>query len=71
MAEEPATGAPAGWAKDGKPAIRTLTLRLSEAAHDQLREMAFVARRSQHELLLEALDDFFVKNGKPAIAQPS
>ena len=46
---------------------RTLTLRLAPAVHDRLREMAYTSRRSQHSLLLEALDDLFRKHGKPPI----
>ena len=46
----------------------TLTLRLHRIAHDQLREMAFVSRKSQHSLLMEALNDLFQKHGKPPIA---
>jgi hypothetical protein len=47
---------------------RTLTLRLPPIVHDQLREMAFKARRSQHALLLDALNLLFEKHGKPPIA---
>jgi hypothetical protein len=47
---------------------RTLTLRLPPIVHDQLREMAFTARKSQHSLLMEALNDLFQKHGKPPIA---
>ena len=42
-------------------------VRLVPAVHDQLREMAYTSRRSQHSLLLEALDDLFRKHGKPPI----
>ena len=55
---------------EGKVATRTLTLRLPAVPHDQLREMAFVSRRSQHELIMEALNDLFVKYGKPPTAPP-
>jgi len=47
---------------------RTLTLRLPPVVHDQLREMAFTARKSQHSLMMEALNDLFQKHGKPPIA---
>ena len=47
---------------------RTLTLRLPELVHEQLREMAFSAHRSQHSLLLEALNLLFERHGKPPIA---
>ena len=46
--------------------IKTLTLRL--AVHDQLREMAFTGRVSQHSLLMEALNLLFDRHGKPPIA---
>jgi hypothetical protein len=55
-------------ASAGSGEIRTLTLRLPPVVHDQLREMAFTSRRSQHALLLEALNDLFQKHGKPPIA---
>jgi len=47
---------------------RTLTLRLPPQVHDQLREMAFTSRRSQHSLLLEGLNLLFERHGKPPIA---
>ncbi len=47
---------------------KTLTLRLPPVVHDQLREMAFTGRRSQHSLLLEALNLLFERHGKPPIA---
>jgi hypothetical protein len=36
--------------------------------HDQLREMAFTSRRSQHSLLMEGLNMLFERHGKPPIA---
>ena len=57
-ATEPATGGE----------TKTLTLRLPPLVHDQLREMAFVGRKSQHSLLLEALNLLFERHGKPPIA---
>ena len=62
-APEPAKPAPA--AAGG---IKILTLRLPDVVHDQLREMAFDARRSQHSLLMEALNLLFTREGKPPIA---
>jgi hypothetical protein len=50
------------------PAIRTLTLRLPPIVHDQLREMAFTSRRSQHALLMEGLNMLFERHGRPPIA---
>lgn len=49
-------------------AVRTLTLRLPEAVHDQLREIAFHSRRSQHSLAMEGLNTVFERHGKPPIA---
>jgi hypothetical protein len=49
-------------------ALRTLTLRLPEVVHEQLREMAFTSRRSQHALLMEGLNLLFERHGKPPIA---
>lgn len=48
--------------------IRTLTLRLPELVHEQLREMAYTAHRSQHSLLMEAVNLLFERHGKPPIA---
>ena len=62
-APEPAK--PAAAAVGG---IKILTLRLPDVVHDQLREMAFDARRSQHSLLMEALNLLFTREGKPPIA---
>ena len=59
---------PASTTTEPGEGIRTLTLRLPPIVHDQLREMAFVARKSQHSLLMEALNDLFQKHGKPPIA---
>jgi hypothetical protein len=60
-------GAAAPEVVAGSSETRTLTLRLAPAVHDRLREMAYTSRRSQHSLLLEALDDLFRKHGKPLI----
>jgi hypothetical protein len=65
MAKKP-TAAPEPEPKDGE--TRTITMRLKPVVHDQLREMAFTSRKSQHSLLLEALNDLFQKHGKPPIA---
>jgi hypothetical protein len=48
--------------------VRTVTLRLPEVVHDQLREMAFTSRRSQHSLMMDALNLLFEQHGKPPIA---
>ena len=53
-------------AADGK--TRTLTLRLPPLVHEQLREMSFTSRRSQHALLMEGLNLLFERHGKPPIA---
>ena len=67
MAKKP-TAAPEPVEAAAAKNIRTLTLRLPPVVHDQLREMAFVGRKSQHELLLEALNLLFERYGKPPIA---
>jgi hypothetical protein len=63
-----ATAAEPPRAADAPAEIKTLTLRLPIVVHDQLREMAFTARRSQHDMLMEALNLLFERNGKPPIA---
>jgi antitoxin-like ribbon-helix-helix protein len=45
-----------------------LTLRLNPAAWRQLRQLAFDDERPAHELLIEALNDYFEKRGKPPLA---
>ena len=47
---------------------RTLTLRLPPVVHDQLREIAYTSRRSQHSLLMEGLNLLFEQHGKPPLA---
>jgi predicted transcriptional regulator len=56
-----------------RPTIRNgerkgLTLRLNHAAWRQLRQLAFDDERSAHDLLVEALNDYFEKRGKPRAA---
>lgn len=63
VAAEPAKASPTPTG-----GIKILTLRLPDVVHDQLREMAFDARRSQHSLLMEALNLLFTREGKPPIA---
>ena len=46
---------------------RTLTLRLPPVVHDQLREIAYTSRRSQHSLLMEGLNLLFEQHGKPPL----
>lgn len=48
--------------------VRFVTLRLPVAVHEQLREMAYTSRRSQHALAMEALNLLFDRHGKPPIA---
>jgi hypothetical protein len=45
-----------------------LTLRLNRAAWRQLRQLALDDERRAHELLIEALNDYFTKREKPPIA---
>lgn len=65
-AGDEADEAPPGEGGEGKTV--TLTLRLPPIVHDQIREMAYAERRSQHSLLLEALNLLFERHGKPPIA---
>ena len=46
----------------------TATVRLPELAYDQLRELAFTGRRSQHSIVVEGLNLVFERNGKPPVA---
>ena len=48
--------------------VVTLTLRLPPAVHDQLREMAFTSRQSQHQLCMQALNLLFERHQLPPIA---
>jgi predicted HicB family RNase H-like nuclease len=68
MAKKQAASQPTSEPSSDSEAPRTLTLRLKPIVHDQLREMAFTTRKSQHSLLMEALNDLFQKHGKPPIA---
>ena len=45
-----------------------LTLRLNRSAWRQLRQLALDDERSAHDLLIEALNDYFAKRGKPRAA---
>jgi hypothetical protein len=66
MAKKPTAAPDHPEPKDGE--TRTITMRLKPVVHDQLREMAFTSRKSQHSLLLEALNLLFERHGKPPIA---
>ena len=45
-----------------------LTLRLDPAAWRQLRQLALDDDRKAHDLLIEALNDYFEKRGKQRLA---
>jgi antitoxin-like ribbon-helix-helix protein len=45
-----------------------LTLRLNPTAWRQLRQLAFDDELPAHDLLIEALNDYFKKRGKPPVA---
>lgn len=55
--------------RTGHGATRTLTVRLPELVHEQLREIAYKERKSQHSLLLEGLNVVLERRGKPPIAE--
>jgi hypothetical protein len=61
------TPAPAAAAADARP-VKHVMVRLNPAAHDLLRKLSYVQRRPQNALLIEALNDLFVKNGEPPLA---
>jgi hypothetical protein len=48
--------------------FRTITLRMPTAMHEQLRELAFNERTSQHALVLEGINLMFRQHGHPTIA---
>ncbi len=66
MAKKATTAAQPPDQADGK--VKTLTLRLPPVVHDQLREMAFNSRQSQHALCMEALNLLFERHQLPPIA---
>jgi hypothetical protein len=68
MARKPTAATPEPEAEPKAGDTRTITMRLKPVVHDQLREMAFTSRKSQHSLLLEALNLLFERHGKPPIA---
>jgi len=68
MAKKAATHAPPPAEAQANGKTRTLTLRLPEPVHEQLREMSYTAHRSQHSLLMEGLNLLFERHGKPPIA---
>jgi hypothetical protein len=55
-------------AEPGSEKRKGLTLRLNHAAWRQLRQLALDEERSAHELLIDALNDYFEKSGKPRSA---
>ncbi|MDT7952382.1 MAG: hypothetical protein RQ966_12840 [Acetobacteraceae bacterium] len=62
-----AAPAPAETPADAGP-VKHVMVRLNPAAHDLLRKLSYVQRRPQSALLVEALNDLFVKNGEPPLA---
>ena len=67
MTKKAAAAAPEPAAAAGGD-TRTLTLRLPPVVHDQLREIAYTSRRSQHSLLMEGLNLLFEQHDKPPLA---
>lgn len=57
-----------GGEKTGDGPRKGLTLRLNHAAWRQLRQLALDDECSAHDLLIDALNDYFKKRGKPEIA---
>ena len=48
--------------------VRNVMVRLTPEAFDQLHDLFYEQRRPKQQLLAEALNDLFVKYGKPPIA---
>ena len=44
------------------------TLRLLKGAHKQLKQLALDLDKPMHDVLIEAVNDLFIKYGKPPIA---
>jgi len=68
MAEEPRLVGSAPAPEATEPATRGQTLRLNTQAWRQLKELALERGVPSHPLLIEALNDLFIKHGKPPIA---
>lgn len=49
-------------------AVRNVQIRLTSEAFDQLHDLFYEQKRPKQQLLAEALNDLFVKYGKPPIA---
>ena len=49
-------------------AVRNVMVRLTPEAFDQLHDLFYEKKRPKQHLLAEALNDLFVKYGKPPIA---
>lgn len=58
---------PAEAPGDGGP-VKHVMVRLNPAAHDVLRKLSYTQRRPQNALLIEALNDLFIKHGEPPLA---
>jgi hypothetical protein len=50
-----------------EPALRTVTVRMPSAMHEQLRTLAFHERTAQHTLIMEGINLMFRRHGQPAV----
>ena len=66
----PAVEAPAAAPDTSGPKapLKGMTLRLNEPAWKQLKGLAIDEGRPAHDILIDAVNDYFRKSGKPPIA---
>ena len=57
-----------GYRAPSRRGRKALTVYLDPAAHRQMRLLGLEQSRSGQDLIIEALNDLFRKNGKPPIA---
>lgn len=60
--------APAPAPSETTPVVRS-SIYLSQAAHDRLREIAFVERKKVHDLIVEGVDAVIAKRGHSETAK--
>jgi len=67
--QTPASAPPAAPAVEEEEPRKGQTIRLTVDAWRQLKLLAFEQARPMHSLILEALNDFFQKHGRPPLAR--
>ena len=58
----------AAWRKPGRAGSSPITVHFPSEVRDQLKIMAVEQRTTMQQLVAEAFNDLFAKNGKPEIA---